>query len=548
MKPTGKNLVLSAIEGNKTDRIPWVPFCGVHSGKLIGKTATEFLKSSGLIVEGLSKAVELYRPDGIPVCFDLQIEAEILGCDLTWSNENPPAVTSHPLTEGKFKLEDLKIPSVSDGRLPVILEATEKLRKKYPDLALYGLITGPFTLALHLLGTEIFMGMFDRPEYIKKVLSFCADVGNKLSEMYVGKGCDIIAVVDPMTSQIGPDQFREFCLVPSIKIFDHIKTLGAKGSFFVCGHAQNNISVMCDCHCDNISIDENIPLDFVKEICRNKGVSFGGNMKLTTVMLLGSPEDNKINAVECMQIGGNEGFILAPGCDMPYDTPEKNVMAIADVVHDKYQREIAEELAGKQHGGDTACLLDMSEYGMAEKVIIDIITLDSEACAPCQYMVESVKAVVPEFGDLIVWREHKIKSHDAITMMSSLYVRNIPTICIDGQIKFVSRIPPKEELIKAIQERIREKFSLKIQYNRGKIILLGDPDDEKFATIRENIHLAIRELGSTIDFSEITDEKEIRKYGVFSTPAVVTEKYTVKSTGKITDKNIIKEWIKALNE
>ena len=67
------------------------------------------------------------------------------------------------------------------------MDGIKKVRKKYPDLALYGLITGPFTLALHLLGTEIFMGMFDRPEYIKRVLSFCADVGNKLSEMYVKK-------------------------------------------------------------------------------------------------------------------------------------------------------------------------------------------------------------------------------------------------------------------------------------------------------------------------------------------------------------------------
>ena len=39
----------------------------------------------------------------------------------------------------------------------------------------------------------------------------------------------------------------------------------------------------------------------------------------------------------------------------------------------------------------------MRDYGQADKVIVDIITLDSEACAPCQYMVEAVKTDRPEF-------------------------------------------------------------------------------------------------------------------------------------------------------
>jgi len=543
---TGKELVLAAIERKKVDRIPWVPFCGVHAGLLIEKNATEYLKNADNIVAGLEKTVELYRPDGIPVIFDLQIEAEILGCELNWSEDNPPAVISHPLSEGKIKLEELKLPKASDGRIPIVVEATKQLRSKYPDLALYGLITGPFTLALHLLGTDIFMGMFDDPEKIKKVLDFCADVGKEMSKFFVEAGCDIIAVVDPMTSQIGPDQFKEFCSVPVSYVFDAIRELDAKGSFFVCGHAQNNIEVMCDCHCDNISIDENIPLDYVKDICQAKNVSFGGNIQLTTVMLLGTPDDNKVNALECMETGGFEGFILAPGCDMPYATPPENVSAIADVVHDEYQQQIARELAAK--GKDEVCLLDMSEYGATDKIIIDVITLDSEACAPCQYMVEAVKAIAPEFGDLLEWREHKIKNPESISMMSSLYVRNIPTICIDGQIKFVSRIPPREELVAAIQERVREKMSLKIKCNHGKIILLGAGDEDGYAELRENIELGLKEIGATssIEFLEINDEKEMRSYGVFNTPAVVTEKRLVKSAGKVVEKNVVKEWIKNL--
>ncbi|KAA3659643.1 MAG: uroporphyrinogen decarboxylase, partial [Calditrichaeota bacterium] len=149
---TGKERIINTINLQKTDRTPWAPFVGCHGASLIGVTPDEYLKSADHIVAGVSKAIETYKPDGIPVMFDLQIEAEALGCELAWSKENPPAVVSHILTNG-HSLENLKIPNSDEGRIAVVIEATKRLREKHPDTALYGLITGPFTLALHLLGT-----------------------------------------------------------------------------------------------------------------------------------------------------------------------------------------------------------------------------------------------------------------------------------------------------------------------------------------------------------------------------------------------------------
>ena len=57
----GKELLLQAIEGREVDRVPWVPFSGVHSASLIGADATTFLKSSELIVRGQSEAIRRYR-------------------------------------------------------------------------------------------------------------------------------------------------------------------------------------------------------------------------------------------------------------------------------------------------------------------------------------------------------------------------------------------------------------------------------------------------------------------------------------------------------
>jgi MtaA/CmuA family methyltransferase len=539
---TGRELVTAAIRGEDVVRIPWVPFVGCHGGFLIGVTASEYLKSADLMVQGMAEAVKRYRPDGIPVAFDLQIEAEALGCNLAWSDQTPPAVISHPLVT-LTTLEQLKVPSRTDGRIPVVLEAAGRMRKEYPDLALYGLITGPFTLALHLLGTDIFMEMFEDPQGLQSLMGFCTKVGEAMASYYIDAGCDIIAVVDPMTSQIGPDQFTQFVAPFALSIFSSIRRREALSSFFVCGQAQQNIIAMCATGPDNISIDENIPLDYVREECLRRGISFGGNLQLTVVLLLGSEIEAKRHAIETMDTGGSRGFILAPGCDLPYDTPAANIEAVAAVVHDPYQRDVARTM---KHGAASQDVLDMSEYGRSGRVIVDIITLDSEACAPCQYMVEAVTRVAPEFEGVVEWREHKIKYRESIRFMSSLMVKNIPTICIDGKITFVSRIPPKEELIAAIQRRIIEKLRFRIRRKRTEVHVLGGSEQE-CAQVREHVDKAVSELGADIDVRICTDKTAVASYGVSRTPAVVIVNYAVKSEGIVPQPLVIREWIKDLS-
>jgi len=438
----GLELIKKAMKLEEVERIPWVPFVGTHAGKLLGLTATEFLKSSDNIVNGVNKAIELYNPDGIPVAFDLQIEAEALGCKLAWADDNPPAVISHPLMEG-VKLEDLKVPCACKERIPIVMEATRKLREQHPDLALYGLITGPFTLALHLLGTDIFMEMMMDPDRTHKLMRFATDVAKMMSGNYIEAGADIIAIVDPMTSQIDPVSFETF-VSPYIKeINDFIREADALSSFFVCGNAQQNIEAMCQTNPDNISIDENIPLDFVRDMSLKHNVSFGGNIKLTIALLMGDEDASRRDALECMDIGGKKGFILAPGCDLAMDTPKENLIAVSELIYDEV---LQGELRASEASTEDVELLELANHWDKEKVIIDIITLDSLSCAPCQYMVDAVSRAAELYGNKVVFKEYSIKEKEGIQMMATLGVRNIPTIVMDGNVEFISQIPPINDI------------------------------------------------------------------------------------------------------
>jgi uroporphyrinogen decarboxylase len=449
----GIELIRQTMRLEPVERIPWIPFVGCHAAHLLGISASEYLKSSEYIVQGINKSIELYQPDGIPVAFDLQIEAEALGCQLNWSDDNPPAVVSHPLSNG-VKIEDLRIPNATDGRISLVMDAARQLREQHPDVALYGLITGPFTLALHLMGTDVFMKMFEDPDYLHQVMRFSTDVAKFMSEEYIEAGCDVIAMVDPMTSQIDPMSFESFVSPYATEIFEFIRQKQRLSSFFVCGNAQQNIEVMCQCRPDNVSIDENIPLDFVRDMALKHEVSFGGNIKLTVVLLMGTEEESQRDALECMDIGGKRGFILAPGCDLAMATPSKNLQAVSDINRDEIQQGKLRASAAPVSNIEK---LDLSNHWKNDRVVIDIITLDSSSCAPCQYMVQAVEKAAAEFGDSVIWKEHRIKEQEGVQMMVSLGVQNLPTIVMDGNIEFISQIPP----VSQIEAKIREHLSAK---------------------------------------------------------------------------------------
>lgn len=537
---TGKQLVHATLRNQPAERAPWVPFVGCHAAALLGMGADDYLRSSDAIVRGVSAAIERYQPDGIPVSFDLQVEAEALGCELVWAKENPPAVSSHPLAAGT--VSSLRVPGPDAARIPVMLDATRALTARHPEIAFYGLITGPFTLALHLLGPSIFMLMYDQPQAVLDVMAFCRDVAQAMAGYYLDAGCDVIALVDPMTSQIGPEHFQTFVTPYVTPVFDAIRARGALSSFFVCGHAQANIEAMCATKPDNVSVDENIQLAYVRDIARPRGISFGGNLQLTVVLLFGTKEDCMRNALDCLTVGGTQGYVLSPGCDIPYATPPANLEAVMQIARDPYQRDVARTLAAAAAPEST---LDMSDYGKLDRVVIDIITLDSEACAPCQYMVEAVKAVMPVFEDLVVWREHKIKMRDSVEFMAAMMVRNVPTICIDGEIVFVSRIPSRDELIRAIQARLNRKVRYQLKQFSARVLVLGDDDEAGRATL-EHVRQAVKELGVLLPVEFSADPGLRAHYEVEHVPAVITIQNTVKSSGKVPKPEIIKEWLKEL--
>lgn len=448
-----KEVLFSVLKHQQTDEIPWVPFAGVHAGKLAGYNATEVLTEEEKLYESLMAVNRLYKPSGQPVLFDLQVEAEILGCELLWTTEGPPSVRTHPLSETTQIPCACTLPEKEDGRLPMILSVMRRMKEAVGGTtALYGLICGPFTLASHLRGNNIFMDMYDDAEYVNNLLAFCTECARRMAGYYIEAGMDIIAVVDPLVSQVSPAHFEEFLSKPFTDIFDDIREKKAFSSFFVCGDATKNIDVMCKTNPDSISIDENVDIVAAKAITDRYNITIGGNIPLTTVMLHGTQQDNMKYVIDMLdRIENKNNLIVAPGCDMPYKVPVENTIGVAQAV---LNIEDTRRMVENYVAVDDDIEVELPDYANLKRPLVEVFTLDSATCAACTYMMGAAEKGKEHYGDGIDLVEYKFTEKENIARCKKLGVKNLPSIYINGELIFSSIIPSREELYAAINKVI----------------------------------------------------------------------------------------------
>ncbi len=309
-----KQKFIDAVRGKRTETAPWVPYAGVHCAFLINEPADKYLQDPALLAKGLVETAKKYKADGIPLVFDLSIEAHSLGCELKWWQDNVPSVTSHPCSDKTPAEAGLQMPTKDSGRWPILFEAARIAKPQLDELdcAMIGGITGPLTLASHLAGVRIFTDVIKNPAFAAEVCEFAGKVGAIASQFYIDMGCDVVAIIDPVASQIRSKTFQEY-VSPNVKAaIKVINDAGRTSDFFICGDATRVMKDVCELDTHGFAIDEQLNMNFIRDLAKEYGKGFGGNLKLTLALSLGllSPRED---AIVSLSAGGHIGYTFAPG-------------------------------------------------------------------------------------------------------------------------------------------------------------------------------------------------------------------------------------------
>ncbi|MBU1398425.1 MAG: hypothetical protein ABIJ52_10670 [Pseudomonadota bacterium] len=125
---------------------------------------------------------------------------------------------------------------------------------------------------------------------------------------------------------------------------------------------------------------------------------------------------------------------------------------------------------------------------MAEKINIDVLTLDSVQCAACGYMMESIAALPTDVQEMIVYKEWSIKNKSGVGKFMELKGRVLPTICIERDLVFESIIPQYEELIDEMAKRAPNEAMSKRILSLREVGFQFDKIQENLAKAGSGMH------------------------------------------------------------
>ena len=200
---------------------------------------------------------------------------------------------------------------------------------------------------------------------------------------------------------------------------------------------------MCETRPDAIAIDENVDIVTAKKVTDEYGVLISGNLQLTITMLFGSQQDNQQAAIDLMDTLGTKDFILAPGCDVPFNVPPENIVGLGMAVHNKEGVRKALENYVKK---DNLPEIELPDYENLDHVLIEVVTIDAQTCAACGYMLKSAQDAAASFGDGVKVVERSIMFPENVAFMGKIGLENAPSMIINGEIKHISLIPDSATL------------------------------------------------------------------------------------------------------
>lgn len=320
-------------KGKEVDRIQCCIDGGETLAPMIGATLKEYYYSSEKMCDLETYIYETFGSDGVGISTTLRGMAEAMGATVKYSDYNVAQLEKPALT--LKEIDNARLVDVEkDGRLPIILKGLEMTKKRIGDrVPVSGCVTGPFTVAAMVLGTEqLMIGMIKKPDKIKQLLEVIVEN----NERYIRRLLDLevgIGFADPVSSTclISAKQYKEFSLPYLQKNVDFIKKNGGGCGLHICGTSRELWEALTETGIGSFGLDNVEDLEEAKKVLGNH-MCIQGNVPPVEVMKNGAPQDVIRSAKECIRKGWNspKGFVLTSGCQLPIGTPKENMQALMD--------------------------------------------------------------------------------------------------------------------------------------------------------------------------------------------------------------------------
>jgi uroporphyrinogen decarboxylase len=324
--------------GEPLDRLPCVPIVGNTAARVLGIKVAEFRGNGRLIADAQIAAYHRFGYDVIRIFTDLYTQAEAMGARVHYPADET-AYLAEPAIRSVDEIASLKpADPKKDGNLPAHLEAMERaFRAVGKEVPVTGALTGPFTTASFLIGTENLVRLtLKNPAAVHQLCEVACQSALIYAEAILDTGCTP-SLTDAMcsTTVISPRQFKEFGQPYLTRLVNFIHGRGRSVTLHICGKTAPIWEAMADTGADCLSIDNAADLEAARLKVGHR-VRLMGNVPPSEIMLEGTPSHVREAVRECVRKAHNnsKGLVVASGCSLPVETPFANIDAMLAAVRD----------------------------------------------------------------------------------------------------------------------------------------------------------------------------------------------------------------------
>lgn len=315
----------------------FLPAIYEHKAWFIGSTPSAISRDADLLTRALLAEYEALKPDALAVGVDVyNLEAEAVGCTVSFyegaDTSIPGIKPGNHIVHVGADLTHAKLPNpLKDGRMPVNLAAVRNVRRELgDDFWLRGAISGPFSLAISLVGAEaLFLACLDDPDWTRSVLGYADRIIREFSKAYIDAGAELILFDSQASPELlSPPMYEEFVLPITQDFMAWAKTQGVRDVPLIIGGNTTPIAeLLTQTGANNLLCDFTADFDEWSAIAQSAGKALRRNISPRLIETSTPEQIYEVAAREVQRGKDLPGFIMGTAV-IPFGTPTENILAI----------------------------------------------------------------------------------------------------------------------------------------------------------------------------------------------------------------------------
>lgn len=277
---------------------------------------------------------EIYKTPALLTGMDLSVEAEAIGCQIRFSENEVPTVIGRKVSSAE-EIQNLAIPEIGAGRTEVYLEATRRLaligkQKGIPVLA--GMI-GPFSLAGRIFGVSESMELsLTNPDEMTSLLEKVTPFLIEYAKAFKERGASGVIIAEPAAGLLSPRSLAKFSSPYVKQIIDTTQDDEFTIVLHNCGAKLVHLNKILEAGAEIYHFGE--PMDIPAALEQVNGtVILGGNLDPSAVFASGSVE-NVIQQTKKLLAATLQfpNYFVSSGCEIPPDAKPEFIDACCQTV------------------------------------------------------------------------------------------------------------------------------------------------------------------------------------------------------------------------